>query len=316
MSKVQEVIRQIRESLHDSTITRTKIFLNKNKGFWDQLWTSLDVIEDIEVAIQDFKDLGAESFLKVSYIHTYGLLQALYVQQDAVNNLKESIFGEIIKWEQEYPSVFSIRTIRNESIGHPTKNERSKMEINIYCVIDRSSLSREGFSYAIWSSVGFKRKSTKFADLMQKQEEALVEELSKLLEKIKEEEIVHRKKFKGKILTSLLPEGEPYSFSLLRNIGFRPVDHLAWIVFDEFKNKYHEIKKGIELRYGPLKNSLSIPGTELLIDELDRIFLRIEGFRESKEDVKIDLGIYTDALINKLKELKTHLNEIDEEFAK
>lgn len=307
MSKIQQISNKVRDCLNDSVIKKTKIYLSKDKGFWDQLWTCLDTIDDTEVAIQSFKDLKIQNFQAAPYILTYGLLQVLFVQQDAVENLKESLFDKQIIWEKEYPSLFLIRNIRNESIGHPTKNFRHK-----YCIIDRDSLSKEGFSYVSLSRSGFNKNNTRFLELFKNQEEALFKELTRLLEQIQKEEAEHKKKFDGESLAALLPSGEPYSLSLLRQLAY---DQLAWIGFLEYKKKYAEIKKGIESRYGSLENTLRVPGTKLLTDELDRIFFRIEELKKSDGMVEIDFRIYADALVERLKELKTHLTEIDKEFA-
>lgn len=313
MTKIDQISSDIREALHDSTITKTNILLNKDKGFWDQLWTCLDTIGDTELAVKSFNDSSPESFYKSSYLQTYGLLQALYLQQDAVNNLKESVLGKKINWEKEHPDVFLVRTIRNESIGHPTKNAQNKLKKNIYCVIDRSSLSKEGFSYVMWSSDSFSKKSIKFSELISKQEDALFKELSGLSQKIKDEEVEHKKKFDGDSLSKYLPDDEPYSLTLLRRAAY---DQLGWVGVKQYKVKYEEIKKGIEARYGKINDTLRIPGTKLVIDQLDRIFQRIEELKKSDEDVEIDISIYADALVENLKELKTHLDEIDEEFSK
>jgi len=311
MTKIEEVAAQIRDVLNDSTIAKTRIFTNKSKGFWDQLWTSLDTIGDTEVAIKSFSEMSEQDFKKVAYIITYGLLQALYLQQDAVSHLKESILGTKITWLKEYPDVHFVRTIRNESTGHPTKNDHNPLKTNIYAVINRNTISKTGFSYMIWVLGKAETKNVKFNELIKAQEESLHTELSSILESIQESEHEHKKSFKGEKLAEILPSGEPYSLSLIRQVYY---DELAWIIFLGFKEKYELIKQKIEDRYGPLKQTLRIPGTELLLTELDRIFLRIEEFKKVGKDVEIDIGIYADALVEKIKELKTHLEEIDEEF--
>lgn len=312
MTIIEILANKIRDALHDSTITKTKIFQNKDKGFWDQLWTSLDTICDTEIAVKSFNETNTADFQKISYILSYGLLQALYLQQDAVCHLKESITEEKIDWKIEYPGVFSVRTIRNESTGHPTKMSRGDT-IKIYAVIDRSSLSKDGFSYTLWSSGKTARKNVKFAEIVKIQENAIREELTIILKNILQTEQDHKKIFFRESLASLLPGQEPYSLSLLRQVAY---DQLAWIAFQKFEESYILIKKKLEARYGPIKHSLRIPGTELLIDELDRIFLRIHELKTSVDDVDIDMGIYADALVEKLKELRTHLEEVDEEFKK
>ena len=63
--------------------------LRQNKALFSQLCSSLDVIEDTEAAITAYteKDFGEDK--PSHYLAVYCLLQAIYVQQDAVINLCE-----------------------------------------------------------------------------------------------------------------------------------------------------------------------------------------------------------------------------------
>ena len=311
-SQVLKVSNKIRDSLHNSTILKTNIFQKRAQGFWDQLWTCLDTVNHTEIAILEFESLEKDVFLKAPNNLTFGLLQNLYVQQDSLNNLSESILGKPIKvWTDKYPSFSLIRNIRNITIGHPTKKEGKKSQVREYCVIDQNSLTKDGFSFWVWSSAGFNQQHVRFSELIEKQREELITELKKILKHIENQELEHKKTFKAQSLSKLLPSGEPYSLSVLNKLAY---DQLGWIMFQDYKHKYVEIKSGLEKRYGELNQTLRIPGTKLLIDELDRIFQRIEELKYGGSDMEIDLNIYSDALVDRLKELKTHLDEIDEEF--
>ncbi|MCH8821512.1 hypothetical protein IID23_03225 [Patescibacteria group bacterium] len=301
----------IRELLHNSTISKTKIFNKREEGFWNQLWTCLDILNQTEKAIFEFESLDEDSFSKAPNTLTYGLLQNLYVQQDALSNLNESIFGEKIKvWSRDFPSLFYVRDVRHITIGHPTKKDRNEKG-NKYCVIDQSRLSIAGFSFWVWSESGVEEQTIKFSELLEKQRETILKELRKILRKLNTHEVAHKKKFAGQSLSSLLPKGEPYSFSVLRGLAS---DYLGWRMFLDLNKKFQEIKDGIEERYGKLNQALRVPGTKILIDELERIFQRIEEMKYSGSEMEIDLNIYADALVERLKELKMHLDEIDDEF--
>lgn len=312
-NNIQQLNQTIRDFLNSSKITKTEVFLKKDKGFWNQLWVCIDTIDDTELALNNFVSLNTEDFEKSAYINTYGLLQALYLQQDAVNNLKESLLNEKINWSKDYPSVFNIRDIRNETTGHPTKNIKKKEGIVNYCTIDRSSISKNGFNYMLWRGKEVEQKRADFLELIQNQQKALFKELSKILTELNYKEINHKTKFKGKNLSSLLPNNNLYSFKILRQIAY---DELAWRIFLSYKETYSKIKKGIEDRYGALDKMLRIQGTKILIDELDNIFAKIFFLKNDKQNNEMDINIYSDALVQRLSELKDHLKEIDEEFSK
>ncbi|UTC73258.1 hypothetical protein E4O02_04095 [Treponema sp. OMZ 791] len=63
--------------------------LIKDYNLWNQICSSLYVINDTILAIKSYlskkypKDIGRK------YLYTYGILQALFTQQDAVINLTE-----------------------------------------------------------------------------------------------------------------------------------------------------------------------------------------------------------------------------------
>jgi hypothetical protein len=83
---------------------------------WNKLWASMDAIEDTQLAIETY--LGLESFdgYNGGYLYIYGLLQALNIQQDAVNNLNKTLFNATIDYKNEYPKLFEIRENRNNSL--------------------------------------------------------------------------------------------------------------------------------------------------------------------------------------------------------
>ena len=308
-SEVYKVSQKIRNFLHDSSILKTKIYLKKDDGFWDQLWSCLDSIDDSEIATETFQQLTPGEFLKSAYIQTFGLLQVLYVQQDSVSNLNEALFGTGIIFNGKYPEVILVRNIRNETTGHPTKNTVGKS--NKYCTIDRSSLSKEGFRYLIWQGDTVTEKRAVFIELINNQGKVVLEILKSIFHKIRDLEISHKKKFRGHNLSDLLADFGLNSFELLGQMGY---DVLGRQAFKHFRQKYGEIRKGIIERYGPIEKTLRIPGTKILIDDLDFIFSRLLKFSGDYETNKKDIEIFSEVLVNRLKELKTHLKEIDNEF--
>lgn len=66
---------------------RYQVDLLEDSSNWNQICSSLDVIGDTMFAIGSY---GASEFPKDSglqYIYTYGLLQSLFLQQDALRHL-------------------------------------------------------------------------------------------------------------------------------------------------------------------------------------------------------------------------------------
>lgn len=203
--KIEETAIKIRNFFNDSTIKKTLIFLNKKDGDWNQFHAALDTIEDTCLAVESFLKYPNDLFVKNSYLSTYGLLQALFIQQDAVNYLKISLFGNSkkIDWNNsKYAELAKIMQIRNETIAHPVKtqhkgrNSKYTDDKITSCTIDRSSLTKDGFRYMLWMHSKTETKIIKFSEIIELQDKYLSAELESVLNKMRKEEKQHKAKLK------------------------------------------------------------------------------------------------------------------------
>ena len=119
--------------------------LISNINLWSQICSSLDVIGDTLLSIEGYLEENFPSIEGLKYIYIYGLLQSLFIQQDAMRNLSEAFS---IEYEISV-KLKSIREIRNSAIGHPTKNNINKKFY--YNHISRPSLSKESFTLLKYS---------------------------------------------------------------------------------------------------------------------------------------------------------------------
>jgi len=319
--KIAEISHQIRGLFNNSTIKKTQVYSRKQSGDWNQFCAALDTIEDTCLAIENFQKDPNNFFIKNPYLATYGILQALFIQQDAVNFLKISLFGDSnkIDWkDKKYSELFKIRQVRNETIGHPVKKEnngkKSKYENDeiTSCTIDRSSLSKNGFQYRLWMHSKTESKTIIFLDIISQQDKYLGNELEKVMEEIQKEEKAHKRKFKNEKLADLLTKPSLYQINLIYGVQWN--DHLAWPSFNHYYELYKKIRKSLEGRYGKFGETLRIPGTEEVIKKLDYVFGKIETFKNIGNFENYELEVYIDALDAGINELKTHLVEIDQEF--
>ncbi len=196
---VFETNRQIRKFIENSKIIKTRT-ISKRDGTWNQLCSALDTIADTYQAIEKFLQSSNKWFLTNPYLITYGLLQALFIQQDAVSFLKVSLIGgNEIDWKTTHPKVNEIRQIRNETVGHPVQKKRkgkNSQYINneiSSCTIHRTSISKEGFGYVLYLHEKPEYKSVTFKEIIESQEKILQCELLELLKKLQDEEDVQKK---------------------------------------------------------------------------------------------------------------------------
>lgn len=127
MASTHEFLRRLRDLVNEPGM-RSRLM--KERAMWLQLASSLDAIGDCEMAINAYLSepmRGSASpveELGVRYLKVYGVLQALFVQQDALSNLLESLNVSLDL--DNYPELQEIRNIRIRSVGHPTKVNRKK----------------------------------------------------------------------------------------------------------------------------------------------------------------------------------------------
>lgn len=317
-AKISEINQRIRNFINDSIVKETNIFSKRQDGYWSQFFSALDTIDDTCVAIDKFGKNKGDYFNQNPYLSIYGLLQALFLQQDATRHLKQAILGKDINFKKEYPKLFEIRQLRNETIGHPTKKENDRGKSNYrnnevaYCTIDRSSLSNEGFGYMLWMNLKTDHKHIKFREIIDFQEDNLGIELSKILNEIEKEEMNHMEKFKNEKLANYLSKKTLYEVNLI--YGVRWDDNLAWPSFDYYFKQYKMIRSGLEARYGQFGTSLRIPGTAEVIKKLDYVFSKLDIFKNTKKFDEYEFEVYVDALDAGLKELGEHLILTDKEF--
>ena len=203
---VYKLATEIRDFINNP---RKQHILLKDNAKWNMLCSSLDVIEDMEIAIGTYQNHKEPADDGDKYLLLYGILQVLYVQQDAVQHLAESL--DIEYSLNNY--LKNIRDIRNDSVGHPTKRKHHGQGFT-FNFIGRITMSLKGFQLRTTYDV---KKSSTFKDvnifeLINTQQKFISIDLLRVLTKIKEEEMKHRKKFRRERLQDSFHKTLGYSF--------------------------------------------------------------------------------------------------------
>lgn len=289
----------------------------KNRSLWLQLCSCLDVIGDAELAIAAY---SAGEFGKSDgpcYLATYGLLQALILEQDAVFNMCESL-GVPEKLDN-YPQLKEIRGIRNVSIGHPTKKERPKSEPVSYHFISRPTLSPHGFQLlSFYNDDGephFKKISV--PELISEQSSFVSQILHSVVDKLECEEKAHKEQFRMEKLVAVFPEYLGHSFqkvfeaarasSALGSIDLRYIK--------EALQKFQEAlaRRDIELEtYTPIK--VLYEEIEYPLSELEDFFRNIKDQKQSAINEKTAY-IFIFFVEKKFDELKKIAQELDDYYS-
>jgi hypothetical protein len=152
-----ENVRQFRDLINSE---RSLFFEHLDKsGKWFLLCSAMDVIDDTTLAILAFeKEDHPEAEVGLGYLKLYGLLQAMYLQQNALITIGKCI-DKKIDIEKGYPGLSEIRNVRTYIAGHPNSNNRATF-------ITRATLNREQFDFEIIENNVLKRQRSTIRKLV------------------------------------------------------------------------------------------------------------------------------------------------------
>jgi hypothetical protein len=146
--------------------------LSKSPHF-NRLCSAMDAIEDVEVIISGYKSSEFGRTIASRYLTIYGLLQALFVQMDAVKSIAKALDVPLAA----NSDLLYIRRIRILSVGHPT-SANFKGEGELFAFITRFDLTSNAFSLSYYNSRDQLREHRiDVSNLLEKQENGLSDQL-------------------------------------------------------------------------------------------------------------------------------------------
>jgi hypothetical protein len=102
-----------------------------------------DTIQDTGEALLAHRSTGFHGDVRQRYIEYYGVLQAVYMQQDSIFTLYK-LFGPQANLDFSlYPAWSKLRDLRNDTVGHPVGKLKR---------LNRSAISYGRVNYQYWPS--------------------------------------------------------------------------------------------------------------------------------------------------------------------
>ncbi len=207
---VSSLMNQLRKRVNSS------IFLSniKRHNFdWDKVCASMDTIEDTQMAVESYQIVPETEDEGKLYLEIYGLFQAMYMQQDAIENITDGLNVETIK--PDFKSLaHNPRMTRNRYFGHPTKKGNGKSNPVTYHGIARISMNRntaEGWTYP-----NFKTEDINIAQLIAEQDKFMCKSLKIILGDLDAKE----KKFVSDFIIKMPTTRELYAVEKLYSWAF------------------------------------------------------------------------------------------------
>lgn len=225
---MSDLINQIRDYINNP---RQQYLLLQDRANWNLLCSSMDALGDTETALDAYLLADESKTDGEKYTAIYGILQVLFVQQDALQHLAESL---AVDYEVD-PLLKEIREIRNDSVGHPTKRGGGKGKS--FNFTSRISLSKDSFELmTTYPNDEPKFQTVNVVKLIETQKGIVEATLNNVIEKLKKEEMEHKEQFKDKKLVDAFPSTLGYYFEKIHEAirGEKPREfglaHLDFII--------------------------------------------------------------------------------------
>lgn len=137
MNNIQRLASSIRDYVNTYNLYKC---YKANPDKWNMLCVSMDTLGDTCEALLNFESEGIEGNFGEKYLRLYGILQGVFLQQDAIKYLCKSL-GQTFpqKLEQGSSNWKTIRNLRNLTVGHPVEVKINKTVKR--CFITRVSIT-------------------------------------------------------------------------------------------------------------------------------------------------------------------------------
>jgi|SRR5690625_2505846 len=305
---IQQKCNELNRSIHDRLFLNN--YLSTTIGDYERVFTSIDLIEDCENAIEEFENIAEANWQNRSTLYIYGVLQSMYCQQDGLFHLYRTItkkkLNNVYKLFELYNFNKSIREVRDDIAGHPADRKNGKE----FYFIGKGSNTKYSFSYAGYTP-HFRKVDVDLRLFIEEQRKFAITVLNDVGKTISEQIQIHKDKFKSMKLTEIVD-----NFNYPTQLIYREIfnNHpLAEIGLKEIREKLDTLKSELEKRYNN-----KIPDNISNIFRLqNHILLKIDSWTENKElERNTDAEIFMDSFDYQMDELLEILNEIDDEFGK
>jgi hypothetical protein len=305
-NEIIDLCNKLNEAIHEPLYHNFYNIPNELK--YNQTFTSIDLIEDSQIAIEEFE--SAESLGKQgrSTLLIYGLLQSLFLQQDGLYHLYKCVVNENVK-QTDFFDTFSfdkdIREVRNDIAGHPTNRKNSE-----FYFIAKGPISKDRYTYAGYTPT-FRKMEVDLKSFIIKQLELTRNVLQKVQENISKKIEIKKGEHKDKSLKQMIVGADRNIQLIYRGIRDRERNFQGEWGISGLKDAIDEIREELNKRY----NQNLPSGISESFRLIDYIIHRFNQWWNEKTLLgNDDAEIFLDSLGNQLNELEEMLLEIDKKF--
>ena len=276
-------IEHIRRLINEPIIQNN--LLTNQKTQWLQLTSSLDAIEDSSSAVNFYVDNVFPNKLGGKYLYTYGLLQALYVVEDCVSSINNSLFGKKLRFS-EYPNIDYARNVRDD-VQHATdRGQKDKS----YIYLTQYNLSKNYFEYYKQAESDFSLQpiSVNVLEMIENHNSEINTILNNFIEKLENDIKSFKQKFREK------PMRDIFSTLTYANEKMTEQAYQTNARYESVKGMVNQYKHALDERYFSWEecdsDKYEIEFIEKIFVVLDKKLAKIEDieFRNELKTILVD----------------------------
>jgi len=152
MRRISALEQQIRNYLNNNTTLYERYFKSHLDG-WNALCVAMDTLGDTCLSLEYYEASGIGNEYGEKYLKLYGLLQAIFLQQDSIRKIYR-IFIESDLQSDSDSAWAKIRDLRNLTVGHPIEKKPIKKKHETETkrsFISRVTIHSDGFQLIVWN---------------------------------------------------------------------------------------------------------------------------------------------------------------------
>lgn len=279
--------------------------LFKDRTRFMKLCSAMDVIEDTAMAARAYmsqKDTNDKGQL---YLETYGLLQALVLQHQAIRTICE-VLG--VSFNKSIPVILEVSDLRARVAGHPVGTDTGPH------FLVQGSLRRGSLEIHTPTSKTQPSTFVKLNDLLHAQENEIATIIQGILVELEAADAKHKAQFQGKKLETVFPNILNYCFEKINeHIRNTQLAGMGVWGIGELRRMISEFQAGMEERgiqldtydyieydYGLLAypmnqleaylsgNESDIPGSQAAYIFAEFVRIQVEKLREAAKQIDIE----------------------------
>jgi hypothetical protein len=121
MDQILAVRSKIYDQFHGSNAGPGHFFKDDHAEAYAAYYTAMYLIQDTGESVWSHMKRGFSSDPWLAYIEFWGVMQAIFIQQDAIKELYHAVTGSKLPIPKEDSEWSKIRDVRNLCAGHPAK---------------------------------------------------------------------------------------------------------------------------------------------------------------------------------------------------